>query len=241
MYINLKNIEKCVTIYNNRKGSEKLIMYDKIAKLYDDLAQQGDIARNYRKLSRPIADKVRKSDAVATVMDVAAAASGLAGLVATYLTVSTDDFHTMVLKDGFNYLSSPEGLTGLAWGLGLMGAAFAVGFVSSKVKEYRDGKQDELDEYRDQIALSHETSREIMGEIEQAEAHAAYTENFWKNYEEIVRDLDAKPSAPALPSGQDDYNFDLITDHFKKPDSKDFLTLLPRANEQPVDDDLYQQ
>ena len=220
-----------------------MYVHDEVAELYDKLAQEGANARQYRATSRKISEKVRRSDAVATVMDVATAVSGLAGGVITYLTVSTDDYHTMVLKDGVDYLFSQQGLTGLAWGAGLMGAALAIGFVSSKVKEYRDNRQAEVEDYREQIAISHQNSHEIMGEIAVAEAHADYVEKFWKNYEEISRGLEEDYAKQDAQGSQEDYDFDLITDHFTKPNSKDFLTLLPKSTDASnvATDDFFQQ
>ena len=113
----------------------------------------------------------------------------------------------------------------------------------SKVKEYRDNRQAEVEDYREQIAIAHQNSHEIMSEIAAAEAHADYVEKFWKNYEEITRSIEEGSTQTALPGSQEDYDFDLITDHFTKPNSKDYLTLLPKSTETSgvTTDDFFQQ
>ena len=178
-----------------------------------------------QKEAKSIAQQVKTSKVVSTILDVTAVLSGLVGGGAAFMTASNEDFCTEVLRDGSSFMATPEGQVALAVAFGGLGLALGAGWVSSKLKDKAADNKELLGEYSEYIAQRKEDAQEVQDKIDYinnyeaeqaaqqaAAARQAYKDNFWENYERISAGIEADASAPKT----EDYNFDLITDHFKK-------------------------
>ncbi len=178
-----------------------------------------------QKEAKSIAQQVKVGNISSAVMTVAAVVSGIVGGGAAIITASNEDFCTEVLRDGSSFMETPEGQVAMAIAFGGLGLALGLGWISNKIKNKTEDNQELLGEYNEYIAQRKEDAQEVQGKIDYinnyeaeqaaqqaAAARQAYKDNFWENYERISAGIEADASAPKT----EDYNFDLITDHFKK-------------------------
>lgn len=177
------------------------------------------------KEAKSIANQVKVGKITSAIMDVAAVISGLVGGGAAFVTVSNEDFCTEVLRDGSSFMATPEGHVALAVAFGGLGLALGLGYISSKIKGKTEDNQELLGEYKEYIGQRREDAQEVQDKIDYineyeaeqaaqqaAAARQAYKDDFWANYEKISAGIEADASVQPA----EDYNFDLITDHFKK-------------------------
>jgi hypothetical protein len=178
-----------------------------------------------QKEAKSIAQQVKAGNIASVVTTAASVVSGIIGGGAAFITASNEDFCTEVLRDGSSFMETPEGQVAMAIAFGGLGLALGLGWISNKIKNKTEDNQELLGEYNEYIAQRKEDAQEVQGKIDYinnyeaeqaaqqaAAARQAYKDNFWENYERISAGIEADASAPKT----EDYNFDLITDHFKK-------------------------
>ena len=177
-------------------------------KLNEQYKREGFLARRLEALNEEY-DRVAK---VVKGSEIVQGVAALGSVGAALLIASSDDFHTMVAKDGINFLSSPEAAPlWITFGVGM-----AVSFIAEGVKRHEAKKQNRIVDRIEEDQAEQETVQTTIDRFEaalpgaqaqddaQAAAeHAAYKEKFFANMKEIDAALETAAKVKPDPKADE--------------------------------------